>query len=77
MVRRGRLAQLVARFVHTEEVVSSSLASPTAASGSAGTKKAPARQERGPASLRCVATEQYRYRATATAAGDSSASSRR
>ena len=27
---RGRLAQLVARFVHTEEVISSSLVSPTA-----------------------------------------------
>ena len=30
MVLRGRLAQLVARFVHTEEVISSSLVSPTA-----------------------------------------------
>ena len=29
-MRSGRLAQLVARFLHTEEVVSSSLASPTA-----------------------------------------------
>ena len=28
--RRGRLAQLVARFLHTEEVISSSLVSPTA-----------------------------------------------
>ena len=30
---RGRLAQLVARFVHTEEVISSSLVSPTTALG--------------------------------------------
>src|SRR5690554_3674855 len=30
MVPRGRLAQLVARFVHTEEVIGSSPVSPTA-----------------------------------------------
>ena len=33
LVTDGRLAQLVARFLHTEEVISSSLVSPTTGPG--------------------------------------------